>query len=354
MNKKLIRVIAGIAIILAVSIFSIIYLKVSDDYPSNASGSWYYTDTYTVEDGEILAERTNGVIDIAGKGTCNLSVKWYNSVQPGCLPLMTVTSDDGEVVAWVSGDSVTTNLQFNTEEATNYTVETTYYVSAEDFKEKIASFDSEAANNINIKEDGSFDGFISFGEEGTWTTQYTVDMEFKSASSNSRLVGCIVGFLGGLGIAIILLVFVKKKGEYKDKFDERQILVRGRAFKYGMITALIYFAILGILTEGKLLNYFKPSGLIMVGVLLSIGVCAGYAIWNDGYFSLSTNKNRLIVSFGIITVFMASTSVLSILSGMIIDDGKISFLVTNIFGTIMFIVIFVILIIKAVIDSRED
>ena len=47
-------------------------------------------------------------------------------------------------------------------------------------------------------------------------------------------------------------VMTLNKGEYKEKYDERQTLVRGKAFKYAFEVAIVYFAMLGIFAEADL------------------------------------------------------------------------------------------------------
>lgn len=354
MKRKIVNIIIGIVMILVAIAFALVYVNTNKGKILKSTGTWYYTDNYSIENGELNVSKTNAIIDLPGEGICKMSVKWDNITMPGALPLMTITKENGDVVAWISGDSVNSELEFKVDEAANYIVESNYYISGDEFKEAIEIIDKESASKIIIEEDGSFDGFTDFGKEGEWTTQYEVDVNFSAAGGNFKRAGAIIGFFIGLGIAVIILAITKNKGEYKEKYDERQTLVRGKAFKYAFEVAIVYFAMLGIFAEADLLQKFSISGLIMSGIIISICVCASYAIWNDGYFSLSTNKRGLLISFGFIEIANIVLMIISFVSGMIIDNGKVSFFLGIIVSSVVFLVLFIIILVKSIIDRRED
>lgn len=114
-------------------------------------------------------------------------------------------------------------------------------------------------------------------------------------------IGIVTGVIFGIVMVLIYMVRTRKK-RGKCEFDERQQLARGKAFKYGFVTAVVYFlaySLSGIIASG---NWMKNPFWVFAGVSLSIGVFAGNAIWNDGYFSLNETPDSYMALFGALAV----------------------------------------------------
>lgn len=115
------------------------------------------------------------------------------------------------------------------------------------------------------------------------------------------LIGATVGLLVGLAVAVPLLKFMKKDGKLKCKYDERQEIVRGRAFKYGFFTYLVYLFL--DMIYGDYLERVMERGVVsFAGLILGVVVYAGYAIWNDGYFSLNEYPVRVVLTFAVLSL----------------------------------------------------
>lgn len=110
----------------------------------------------------------------------------------------------------------------------------------------------------------------------------------------------IVGIFAGVifGVVMFLIYLVRTRRRFgKCEFDERQELARGKAFKYGFFTSLIYFGLLslgGIMAAG---DWMRSPLWVYVGVCLTVGVFAGNAIWNDAYFSMNETPKFYIYLF---------------------------------------------------------
>lgn len=106
--------------------------------------------------------------------------------------------------------------------------------------------------------------------------------------------GVICGLLAGL-LLVAIIFAIQKKQNKACEFDERQELMRGKAFKYGFSAMLIYtlgyslFAdITGFSWEDEL-----TSGLIIV--VMGLGVFTATCIWKDAYFALKEKKTGFIL-----------------------------------------------------------
>lgn len=172
------------------------------------------------------------------------------------------------------------------------------------------------------------------------------------------LVGLRIALFAGLFIGIMLvLVFLrmtKTDGNVKCKYDERQEMARGKGFKYAFYTAISWMGLEVILKAMEVDMTIVEDIYSMVGLLVSILVYVIYAIFNDAYFSLNENFGRVMVSFGFIAAFNFIIGISTLLSGQTFVDGKFTFSSINLICGAIFVVIFIAIIIKNMIDRMGD
>ena len=126
-----------------------------------------------------------------------------------------------------------------------------------------------------------------------------------------------VGIIVGVLFAVVMTFIWVKRRKGKCEFDERQERSRGRAFKYGFFTALVYFmgySIGGIINQG---NWMHDPTWVFAGLCLSVGVFAVNAIWNDAYFSLNETPKSYIVLF----IALAVTNLTGGIRGVLDEDS---------------------------------
>lgn len=116
-----------------------------------------------------------------------------------------------------------------------------------------------------------------------------------------------VGLGAGLFVGAIILLLKKKFGK-KCEYDERQVAVRGKAFKAGFITFVIceFSAFLfELITEAPLV-IVAPGIASIIIILISVFVFLEVAIFGDAYFSAnepySPKWGVIMLLFGILTV----------------------------------------------------
>lgn len=121
-------------------------------------------------------------------------------------------------------------------------------------------------------------------------------------------IGILFGVITAGAAVAIYLWFTRKDRAEKCKYDERQILVRGKGYQYAFSTLLVYnmlYVVIG--------NYIEliaaRSVILFFGIILSAVVYASYAIWNEGYFPFNDKPKSWI------GIFLAM-AVLSIVNGL--------------------------------------
>ena len=110
---------------------------------------------------------------------------------------------------------------------------------------------------------------------------------------NYYLLGVVVGVIFALGVFFISLYLHKKKHPNTGKYDERQMLGRGKAFQAGFFTLLIAG---GICNIWDFVSPLPGEGFVWnIGVmLLGVAVFAVTAIHFDAYLSLNENPRRFL------------------------------------------------------------
>lgn len=162
-----------------------------------------------------------------------------------------------------------------------------------------------------------------------------------------RVIGISAGAAIGVLLVIAILKFSKKDGSLKCKYDERQELVRGKGFKYGFFTIVIYDAC--NMFYGNFLERIVMREVIMaLGIFLGVVVYAGYAIWNDGYFSLNENPRRVMGSFVVLSVGNIFLGLMHIPMGDFSVGGVIGYPAVNLMVGIMILCLFGILLAKRI------
>ena len=89
-------------------------------------------------------------------------------------------------------------------------------------------------------------------------------------------------------------------------------------------------------------------------MLIGIIVYASYCIWHEGYFSINENPRRLVVIFVVVTVLNLLVFFMNALHGEVIVDGVVTFRVINLLVAIMSFIVLVVLLLKNLVDKRED
>lgn len=168
------------------------------------------------------------------------------------------------------------------------------------------------------------------------------------------VLGIGAGILCGIFVAILIAKMTRKDGSVKCKYDERQEIIRGRGFKYGFYTLLIYFA-LDIFLEELLERFAEQSVILFIGMCLGLAVYAVYGIWNDGYISLNENPTRVIITFILIAVFNFAVSIMRyLLHGDLCVNGVLTLNGINLVCGLLLLVVVFAMLAKQISRRKED
>lgn len=171
--------------------------------------------------------------------------------------------------------------------------------------------------------------------------------------SSGYMLGVLCGGLVGVILVVVLLRLTKKDGSIKCKYDERQQAVRGRGFKYGFFTLMFYDLVYAWIDEILGRRYFENSVGMIVGIFLGVLVYVSYCIWHEGYFSLNENPKKVLIVFAVIAIMNFAVFAVQLNRGNVIENGILTFRCVNLLCGIMFLIVFGVLLIKAICNKKE-
>lgn len=172
------------------------------------------------------------------------------------------------------------------------------------------------------------------------------------------LLGVICGIVSSLILFFVIKCILKKLGgdecgEYRDEYDERQILVRGKAYKYGFF-AMVFTMLL----NGYIMEYVSEWCTLMVYAVtcMTIGILVFVAvsIFSDAYLKLSTKPISAIILFSLFGMANLISPVIDFIhNGTLLDEnGK--FYSVNLECAILMCCVIIMLFIKMYISRKEE
>lgn len=159
-----------------------------------------------------------------------------------------------------------------------------------------------------------------------------------------------------IGLSLLLVVNVlliwiviratKNDKSAKDKYDERQALIRGKGYKISFFTLIFYnvgYGIASLKIDKLPIDTFTA---MLVGILFAEIVHVVYCIWKDAYFALNDNPRNVMFSFGFLGFTNLAIGTENIRSGLAFTDGVLNFRGTSFIIGLLFAVIFMALFAK--------
>lgn len=138
--------------------------------------------------------------------------------------------------------------------------------------------------------------------------------------STVKLLIVFGGALIGLLIGLIIIIAIHNDRKIKTRYDERQELVRGKAYKYSFYFLCIAMGAL-VLVDMVPLNLPVSYGfIIFTSLLIALGIYTTYAISHDGYVGLNEKKGTASIAFLFIAIANLIIGILNMVRGIAYDD----------------------------------
>ena len=162
---------------------------------------------------------------------------------------------------------------------------------------------------------------------------------------NHFAVSFAVGALTGSIVFIIAAVLRRKAGACTSRqYDERQLALRGNAFRAGFFALLISLCVVAILDVMEVRWYEAPLDKFFC-IFLSITVFACTAILKDAYFGLGERKKTMLSLFALVALLQFFITFTSYQEGALIADGILTLkCISPACGTVFLVILLTVLI----------
>ena len=145
----------------------------------------------------------------------------------------------------------------------------------------------------------------------------------------------------GIAVIVFILALIAKKvanGELSSgQYDERQELERGKGFKAGFFTMLVYFLLYGAWDSMTGIVWCDTLVGMIIGICLGIFAFAAYCIVKDAYMSINDQPKRFYILFGAVGLMNMLLGLSHIIDGEVIQNGKLNDNMLNFFIGVIFL-----------------
>ena len=236
------------------------------------------------EAGQLNTPSSEGNFTISKSGKYSISIRWQpenmkvhdvTAKDIGFVTSCKVTDEQGETVYSTLGLATDTYMTTDLE-AGNYHMEFSYFADRETFPD--------------------------LAENGTWQIDYRLSVNYVRPFS-TRDICAVFSILLGTCILLILTVSLYRKQQVAgSRYDERQEVEQGRAFRYAFYAAMVTVGVsliidsMGIFADGRSSVFYAAS--IFIGLMVYVI----YGYWHDCYIALNEKKGFTITFLLIIGV----------------------------------------------------
>ena len=174
-----------------------------------------------------------------------------------------------------------------------------------------------------------------------------------------------LGYICGLVFSLVvfgaifffMLKWTRKNRRVKCEYDERQLLVRGNAYKIAFFVVVILdflYGLLGVTLDMVPTLPITTEAAMFIIALVGLVVQIVYCIWHDAYFSLNEQKPKVLIMFLVVGLLNFAVGFMNYHDGSIYTNGMLNGRSINLIIGIMFILIFVALLIRKVVPTSDE
>ena len=150
----------------------------------------------------------------------------------------------------------------------------------------------------------------------------------------------LIGVIFGLFITAAMYMAIHTDGKLMGKYDEKQILARGRSYTYAFYTLVVSNLILMVLYAMNVPVPFEPYIALFIAMLPSGFVQGFFSIWNDADVGLNARKKTMLRTYIIVGALNLLLAVFFIATRTMYVDGKFNIgFVSLLCGIMMFFMV---------------
>lgn len=168
------------------------------------------------------------------------------------------------------------------------------------------------------------------------------------------LLGLFCGLFVGIFLIFTLFRFTRTDKKRQLKYDERQMAIQGKSYKYAFFTVLICNTIYGIAETVSDHPLAEPMAAMLICICIGVFVYAAIGIWKEAYFALNEQPKRIVIIFLAISLINFFAGWRNIQEGNIIKDGTLQLSSCNLICSILLLAVLLVMLFKHLADKREE
>jgi hypothetical protein len=170
----------------------------------------------------------------------------------------------------------------------------------------------------------------------------------------SYLLGLSVGLVAVIVIYAVIAMIQKKRG-VEAKYDERQEYVRGKAYRHGFLTLLIYCVAVGLVDLYNGPGWCDVYTAMMLGMFTAVTVFAVECILTDAYFVVGQRPAGWLILTGAIAALNLTMFALDLNEGKrLVENGALTHNIINLACGLAFLVIFAAMLFKTLKEKAAE
>ena len=170
---------------------------------------------------------------------------------------------------------------------------------------------------------------------------------------NEYNIGMLVGIAVAIGIFAVIAAIGKKRGR-RGEFDERQELIRGKAYQHAFFAVMLYSALYGLLVVTAERPLMEDGLSALIAMFVGIAVFAVESIARDAFFTAKNRPKSYIILYAAVIFSQLVNAVGNIREGGLVQDGVLTMDVLPIVCAAVFTIILAVIIVKAAQPQKED
>ncbi|MBQ8856574.1 MAG: hypothetical protein IJ024_00365 [Lachnospiraceae bacterium] len=154
---------------------------------------------------------------------------------------------------------------------------------------------------------------------------------------------------------LVLLVYVlrgvKNQNKTTKHYDERQLLIQGKAYKYSFFTLLAYLIGIGVLNVILDRDFATTYVYACIGLCLGLIVYVTYSLFKDAYIGMKESANLSVGVAFLVGICNAGPSLFNL--DKVMKNGVLQNTTAQLIMGLTFIYVGIILFVKKQLDKRE-
>lgn len=170
--------------------------------------------------------------------------------------------------------------------------------------------------------------------------------------SEAWVVGFVCGLIAVIAVFRLLARKLQADGAEKTKYDERQLIERGKGYRIAFFSYVIFNIIFFVLDMA--LEVQIPVGFLLIcGILVASAVHVVYCLFHEAYWGLNNNVKSYIIILIVAGVLNLVIGLVNGFSSNWYTDGVLGYSIYNLVVAVFLAVILIAMLLKYMKDKRE-